>query len=122
MYIIEDFRDAPMRPLATAETIEEARRLVESLGIGEHAFLRPVPGRMDDAVAALDAHPSLLFELDEATDRADTAEVEQARAEREADRLNGRIERLRFENEDLLSQVQELKANAFAKKPSKKVG
>lgn len=108
MYTIEDFRHAPMRPLATAETPEQAYAAAAALGITEHAFIRPIKGSVADAAEALDRQPSLLFELSDAEDRADNAEREMHEAERENDRLRGRIGTLRDEKDALAARVVEL--------------
>ena len=73
MYIIENIRHAPMRPLATAETPDEAHAVAASLGLGEDAFIRTVGGsiaetieRCEDAERQID-----LFECK--VERAETA-------------------------------------------------
>jgi len=108
MYAVEDFRDAPMRTLATAETREEAHRIAASLGITGHEFIRPIKGNMADAVAALEARPALLFNVSELEDRADDAERQTAETERENDRLHGRISKLLDEKDELTARLNKI--------------
>jgi hypothetical protein len=88
MFIVEDIRHAPMAPLATAETPEEAHARADALGLGEHAFIRPVAGtlaqtlkRCEDADRQID-----LFESRARTAEAAKKEAEEAvvRADRRA--------------------------------------
>ena len=108
MFIVEDFRHAPMRTLATAETFEEAKRAADALGITGHEFIRSVNGGMADAVDALESRTALLFNLSDAEDRASDAERKKDESERENDRLHDRISGLRVELATSLARLSDV--------------
>lgn len=71
MYIIEDFRDAPMRPLATAETPEEAARVVKALRIEGHECVTP---KADTIARTMERVQNMEAEIGLFRDKATSAE------------------------------------------------
>lgn len=71
MYIIEDFRHAPMRPLATAETPEEAARVVTALGIEGRACITP---KTDSIARTMERVENMEAEIGLFRDKATSAE------------------------------------------------
>lgn len=108
MFAVEDFRDAPMRTLATAETAEGAHRAAAALGITGHEFIRPIKGSMADAVEVLDMQPELLFRAQDAEERADEAEAQLRDAEDKIEGLHDRLDRLHDERDALDAKVRKL--------------
>ncbi len=115
MFIIEDFRHAPMRPLATAETPEEAARVVSALGIEGHACITAKPDTIAGTmkrVENLDAELSLFRDratsAEHATSCANTAKKEaEARAEHE-------VKRAQRDRDDALAHSEKIRGENAA--------
>lgn len=113
MFIIEDFRDAPMRPLGIADTAEDVPSVIKALGIEGHAFVSA--GRqasIEETFARADEHPQLVLDLEDAEDERDQAEVKTKRAEDELRRVKERLEEVYDEAANLNAKVRQLEAAA----------
>lgn len=91
MFIIEDFRDAPMRVRGTADTAEEAIAVAKRLGIAKHAYITsPARATLDEIVERAAEFPSVqadLFDAEESLDelRTEVMQLEERRGELIAD-------------------------------------
>ena len=112
MFIIEDFRDAPMRPLGIADTAEDVPAVIKALGIEGHAFVSARQASIEETFARADEHPQLVLDLEDAEDDRDQAEIEKKRAEDELRRVEERLEEVYDEAAKLNAKVRQLEAAA----------
>ena len=113
MFIIEDFRHAPMRPLATAETPEEAARVVSALGIEGHACITSArQASIEETFRLADDHPRLMLDFEDAQESLDTARNDLTNTERRNYELEKRADDHFNDLEKLRSEVEALKSIA----------